>query len=68
MQKNCKKTYFLLAACQPLTKKAAVSQWYGPADPDPHHNVTVYHTAFSNTKLRRSGVDVSPVYVSLGNC
>ncbi len=32
-----KKTYFLLASCQPLTKKAgfvSVSQWYGSADPD----------------------------------
>jgi len=39
------RTYFLLAPCQPLTKKpgsGSVSQWYGSADPyknvtDPQH-------------------------------
>jgi hypothetical protein len=42
-----KNTYFLLASCQQLTKKAesvsgSVSQWYGSADPDPdlYQNVT----------------------------
>ncbi len=45
-KKTVKKTYILLAPCQPLTKKAgsgseagSISQWYGSADPDPYRNV-----------------------------
>jgi hypothetical protein len=40
-QKNVEKTLIFLTFCQSLTKKArgfesgSVSQWYGPADPDP---------------------------------
>ncbi len=40
-RKNLKKTYFLLASCQPLTKKAGSGcQKYGSTDPDPYQNVT----------------------------
>jgi hypothetical protein len=41
--RNKQKTYFLLASCQPLTKKAgtgSVRQWYGSAHPDPYKIVT----------------------------
>ncbi len=42
-QENFEKTYFLLASCLPLVKKAgsgSVGQWYGSEDQDPYHNVT----------------------------
>jgi hypothetical protein len=59
-----RKTYCLLASCQPLTKKAgtwSVSQWYRSADTDPYQNVTNPQHCFFDCSLVKVPVPVPSI-------
>ncbi len=55
-QKIGEKTYFLLASCKPLKKRAwsgSAIQRYGSADPDPYQNVTRLEHSFAISRGRQ---------------
>jgi hypothetical protein len=63
-KKTLKKTYFSLATCQPLTKKAgsgsgaeSVSQWYRSEDPDLDPVIAGTHAKIG--KPTRAGMPVT---------